>query len=132
MCGQPKSRSSAGCGNLWISVGVGAVGNAEWTGISLAGILRHVGMDLDCARYVRFFAADDVAVEGETARYGVSIPIGKAVDPDVLIAWEMNGEPLAPEHGAPLRIIVPGYAGVRSAKWLIEIEVSEHPAEEPI
>ncbi|WP_454886353.1 sulfite oxidase [Sphingomonas oryzagri] len=116
-------------GDPW---GVGAIGNADWTGISLADVLRHVGMDLDRARFVRFFAADEVAVEGETTRYGVSIPIGKAVDPDVLVAWAMNGEPLAPEHGAPLRAVVPGYAGVRSAKWLVGIEVSDQPAEEPI
>jgi sulfite oxidase len=64
--------------------------------------------------------------------FGVSIAMSKAREPDVLLAWAMNGEPLTPEHGAPLRMVVPGYAGVRSAKWLTRIEVRETPSEAPI
>jgi sulfite oxidase len=73
-----------------------------------------------------------VDVDGETAPFGASISIAKALEPDVLIVWAMNGEALAPEHGAPLRLVVPGYAGVRSAKWLTRIEVRDRPSDAPI
>ena len=62
----------------------------------------------------------------------MSIPIERALAGDVLIAWALNGEFLAPEHGAPMRIIVPDYAGVRSAKWIERIEVRDSPSEAPI
>ncbi len=116
-------------GDPW---GIGAIGNAEWTGVSLIDVLRDAGIDERAGRFVRFTGADEVAVDGETAQYGVSIPISKAVDRDVLIAWALNGEPLAPEHGAPMRIVVPGYAGVRSTKWLASIEIANSPSEAPI
>ncbi len=111
---------------------VGAVGNAEWTGVRLADVLAAVGAASDPALHVGFTGADDVDVDGEVARYGVSIGMDKARDPDVILAWAMNGEPLTPEHGAPLRLIVPGYAGVRSAKWLTRIDVRDTPSEAPI
>jgi sulfite oxidase len=116
-------------GDPW---GVGAIGNAEWTGVSLIDVLRAAGLDEARCRFVRFESADDVEVEGEVARFGISIPIAKAADPDVLIAWAMNGEPLAPEHGAPLRLVTPGYAGVRSAKWLTRIEAADAPSDAPM
>ncbi len=115
-------------GDPW---GIGAIGNAEWIGVSLVDVLRAAGID-QAGSFVRFTAADEVKVQGECASYGVSIPMEKAHDPDVLIAWAMNGEPLSPHHGAPLRLIVPGYAGVRSIKWLTHIEVAEAPSDAPI
>lgn len=116
-------------GDPW---GPGAIGNAEWTGVRLADVLEAARIDRGAARHIRFLAADMVEVEGETDRFGVSIPLAKALHPDTLIVWAMNGEPLLPEHGAPLRIVVPGYAGVRSPKWLTQIEVSAEPATQPI
>ncbi|WP_223797043.1 molybdopterin-dependent oxidoreductase [Sphingomonas nostoxanthinifaciens] len=110
---------------------VGAIGNAEWTGVALRDVLAAAGIQ-DGALYVGTIGADDVDVDGETAPFGASIPIAKALEPDVLIAWAMNGKPLAPEHGAPLRLVVPGYAGVRSAKWLTRIEVRDCPSDAPI
>jgi len=110
---------------------VGAIGNAEWTGVALADVLAAAGVRKG-ALFVGTTGADEVDVDGETAPFGASIPIVKALEPDVLIAWAMNGEPLTPEHGAPLRLVVPGYAGVRSAKWLTRIEVRDRPSDAPI
>ena len=111
---------------------VGAIGNAEWTGVRLSDVLDAVGAPNASDLFVAFTGADEVDVEGEEALFGVSIAMDKARQPDVLIAWAMNGEPLTPEHGAPLRMVVPGYAGVRSAKWLTRIEVRETPSDAPI
>ena len=110
---------------------VGAIGNAEWTGVALRDVLAAAGPQ-ESASFVGTTGADDVDVDGEIAPFGASISIAKALEPDVLLAWAMNGEPLAPEHGAPLRLVVPGYAGVRSAKWLTRIEVRDHPSDAPI
>ena len=110
---------------------VGVIGNAEWTGVALCDVLAASGIR-DGALFVGATGADDVDVDGETAPFGASISITKALDPDVLIAWAMNGEPLTPEHGAPLRLVVPGYAGVRNAKWLTRIEVRDRPSDAPI
>lgn len=115
-------------GDPW---GVGAIGNAIWTGVSLIEVLRAAGID-EAGSFVHFVAADEVPVEEERAHYGISIAMVKARDPDVVIAWAMNGELLAPDHGAPLRLVVPGYAGVRSIKWLTHIEVADAPSEAPI
>ena len=60
-------------------------------------------------------------------RFGGSIPLDKACRPEVLLAWAMNGEPLPPVHGAPLRVVVPGYIGARSVKWLERIEIRSTP-----
>ncbi len=110
----------------------GAVGNAEWTGASLADVLRAAGADEDAALHVAFDCADECSVEGKTFRYGASIPITKALSPEVLLAYAMNGEALKAEHGAPLRVVVPGYAGVRSPKWLHTVTVQDTPSANPI
>ncbi len=97
----------------------GAIGNAAWTGVALADVLRAAGADTDPALHVAFDACDEVEMPDEGRfTYGVSIPMAKAMSPEVLLAYAMNGEPLAPEHGFPLRLVVPGFAGVRSPKWL--------------
>ncbi len=103
-------------GDKW---GGGAIGQAEWTGVGLADVLRAAGVDEGEPLHVAFEAADD--------GFAVSIPLAKALAPEVLLAWEMNGAPLRPEHGAPLRALVPGYAGIRSAKWLRAVEVRDAP-----
>jgi sulfite oxidase len=71
-------------------------------------------------------------MEGKRFCFGVSIPMTKALHPDVLLAWGMNGRDLRPEHGFPLRLLVPGYAGVRSPKWLTEVTVQDHPSGNPM
>ena len=113
-------------GDPWAA---GAIGNAEWTGVSLAAVLRAAGAEEGAEMHVAFSALDDCEVEGEKFRYAVSIPMTKAMSPEVLLAYEMNGEALAPEHGFPLRAVVPGFAGVRSPKWLAGITVQNRPSD---
>jgi sulfite oxidase len=113
-------------GDPWAS---GAIGNAEWTGASLAEVLRSAGAGDQPDSHVAFEALDDCDVEGHQFRYGVSIPIAKAMSPEVLLVYEMNGQPLAPEHGAPVRVIVPGFAGVRSPKWVAAVIVQDAPSD---
>lgn len=106
----------------------GAVGNAEWTGVRLADILTRAGVasgDL----HVIFTAADAVTVRGVETGFGASIPLAKAMSSEVLVAFAMNGEALTPEHGFPLRVVVPGYIGARSVKWLTGIEVALEPSD---
>ncbi len=110
----------------------GAIGHAEWTGVALADVLRAAGADERPGRHVAFAARDTMAVEAGQARYEVSVALDKAMQPDVLLAWAMNGEALAAEHGFPLRVVVPGYAGVRSAKWLETVTVRDSPADSPM
>ncbi len=107
----------------------GAIGNAAWTGVALADVLRAAGADTDPALQVAFEACDEVK---GGLRFGVSIPMAKAMAPEVLLAFAMNGEPLAPEHGFPLRVVVPGFAGIRSPKWLIRITVQDNPSDNPM
>lgn len=111
---------------------VGAIGNAEWAGAALSDVLSRAQVDISRAKYVAFTCADEVDVDGAIGAYGVSITFERAMAGDVLIAWELNGEPLTPEHGAPMRIIVPNHAGVRSAKWIRKIEVRDSPSHAPI
>ena len=108
---------------------VGAIGNAAWTGVRLADILRAAGADEDPSRHVAFAAHDVIDLKGEHFRFGVSIPVAKALAPEVLVAWAMNGEALAPEHGYPLRLVVPGFAGIRSPKWLETVTVQDSPSD---
>jgi sulfite oxidase len=110
----------------------GAIGNATWTGVSLAALLRACGAKQHPGLHVAVACADTCELEGKRFNYGVSIPIGKAMTKDVLLAWAMNGETLTPEHGYPLRVVVPGYAGVRSPKWLTGIAVQDAPSDSPI
>lgn len=104
--------------------GAGAVGNARWTGVPLREVLSMAGMG-DDTRHVAFSGLDDA---GGTS-FGGSIPVEKAMSREVILAYEMNGGPLSPEHGFPLRVVVPGYIGARSIKWLSEIELRATPSD---
>lgn len=108
----------------------GAIGNAEWTGVALADVLRAAGAKIADDHHVAFTCCDRIEMEGEGRFfYGVSIPMEKAMAPEVLLAFAMNGRPLAPEHGFPVRVVVPGFAGVRSPKWLARITVQNRPSD---
>lgn len=106
--------------------GSGATGTAVWTGVALADVLALAG-PLPGASDVGFEGADLSPEAKPSQRFGGSIPLDKASRPEVLLAWAMNGEALAAVHGAPLRVVVPGYIGARSVKWLERIELRFEP-----
>jgi DMSO/TMAO reductase YedYZ molybdopterin-dependent catalytic subunit len=103
-----------------------AVGTAEWTGTPLRPILEETGVLEDGAEVV--FTGLDRGIQGEVEHdYARSLPLADALDDDVLLAYEVNGQPLPPQHGFPLRLIVPGWYGMTHVKWLRSIEVTAEP-----
>ncbi len=108
--------------------GPGATGNARWRGVALADVLRAAGLR-DGAQHVAFEGADTSPQAKPPQAFGGSIPLHKALGGEVLLAWEMNREPLPKMHGAPLRLVVPGYIGARSVKWLRRITATAEPSE---
>jgi DMSO/TMAO reductase YedYZ molybdopterin-dependent catalytic subunit len=107
----------------------GAVATAQFTGTPLRGVLERAGLTPDAVE-VLFVAADAGTVEtGAQARFERSLPVAEALNEDVLLVWAMNGQPLAPEHGAPLRLVVPSWYGMAWVKWLSEIQVLARPFE---
>jgi sulfite oxidase len=98
-----------------------------WTGVSLADFLRSVGVS-EQARHVQFTGLDQVEREGRRFGFGGSIDLAKALSVEVLLAWQLNGAPLPPAHGFPLRTVVPGWIGARSVKWLGKITLSAEPS----
>lgn len=101
---------------------VEAIGTAEWTGTPLGPILREAGL-LEAAEDVVFTGIDSGTQGGVLQHYERSLPIGVALGDEVLLAYEINGQPLPPQHGWPLRLVVPGWYGMASVKWLRSITV---------
>jgi|GEM_PF-60214 len=108
--------------------GAEAASTARWSGFRLADLVALAGPRA-AARHVRFTGLDEVERHGERFGFGGSIPLAKALAPEVLLADRMNGEPLPPTHGAPLRVVVPGWIGARSVKWLSHVELAEESSE---
>ena len=115
-------------GTAWT---LGAVGAARWRGVRLAEVLRRAGLARDAVDLLPR-GLDDPYVSGGTdyGRVRRPLPVAKALD-DVILAYEMNGEPLPYDHGHPVRLIVPNWVGIASIKWLGDIEVSTRPLTSP-
>jgi DMSO/TMAO reductase YedYZ molybdopterin-dependent catalytic subunit len=105
-------------GNQW---GYGAVACSEWTGVRLVDVLKEAGIK-DNVVYTAHVGAD-THLSGKAGKLAISrgVPIKKAMDPNILIAFEQNGKPIHPMNGAPLRLVVPGWPGSCSQKWLTRI-----------
>lgn len=104
----------------------GAVGNAKWTGIRLRDLLQRAG-PMDPARHLHLQGADR-PVAATTPLFLRSIPIDKAMHPDTILAYRMNDAPLPLLHGAPLRLITPGWMGESCMKWLTDLTLAEEEA----
>lgn len=118
-CGGNSGREHVGNPGETAQKSHGLVSCSEWTGVTLATLLRIAGVRAN-ARWV-------VAEGADASRHSRSIPLDKAMD-DVLIAYGQNGEALRPEQGYPLRLLVPGWEGNVSVKWLHRLQVSAGPA----
>ncbi len=105
-----------------IAWSTGAIGTAEWTGVRLSDVLGFAGME-PTATTVRCFGLDTPKANGKPFGFCTQLSTAKALSPEVLLAYAMNDKPLPPEHGYPLRLIVPGYVGMHSVKWLSELFV---------
>ncbi len=105
-----------------------AISNAEWSGVPLREVLAAAGPKSG-ARHAAFLGLDEAERHGHRFQFGGSIPLGKALHPEVLLADTMNGQPLPAVHGAPLRVVVPGYIGARSVKWISRITLQEAPSD---
>ena len=111
-------------GNQW---GNGAISNAEWTGVRLRDVLAAAGLK-PSAIFTAHFGADP-HLSGATDRASINrgMPIAKAMDEDTLLCFRMNGEAIPHIHGAPLRLITPGWPGSLSQKWLNRIWLRDKP-----
>jgi DMSO/TMAO reductase YedYZ molybdopterin-dependent catalytic subunit len=107
----------------WLSE---AIGTAAWGGTPLAPLLAEAA-PLGGAREVVFTGLDRGLEGGEEQVFARSLPLEEALREDVLLAYEMNGAPLVPQHGFPLRLVVPGWYGMTSVKWLTRIMVVDQP-----
>ncbi|XP_066527820.1 sulfite oxidase, mitochondrial isoform X2 [Hoplias malabaricus] len=107
--------------------GVGAIGNATWSGARLRDVLSFYGFGPEVAAKARHVQFEGLDQDTTGTPYAASIPLSKAVseEGDVLLAYEMNGEDLPADHGYPVRVVVPGIVGARNVKWLGKIVVSE-------
>jgi DMSO/TMAO reductase YedYZ molybdopterin-dependent catalytic subunit len=110
---------------------LGAIGLARWRGVPLSAVLERAGVRTDAVDVMPEGLDNRVSADGaDQGHVRRPLPIAKALD-DALLAFEMNGEELPPDHGFPARIVVPGWIGVASIKWVGSIEVSSAPLSSP-
>jgi DMSO/TMAO reductase YedYZ molybdopterin-dependent catalytic subunit len=115
-------------GNSGLPFFTGGIGNATWGGTSLSFLLEEAGVQENGVEVVFWGADAGEQVWREmtiTERFARSMSLDDAMNPDTLLAYEMNGEPLPPLHGFPARLIAPGWYGVANVKWLTRIEVRD-------
>ena len=111
--------------------GLGAVGNAEWTGVPLQLLLERAGVKADALDVV--FEGSDEGIPDDPPQpkspinYARSVSVEEAKQSEILLAYKMNGQALSQSHGFPLRVIVPGWYGMASVKWLKRIVVTNFP-----
>jgi sulfane dehydrogenase subunit SoxC len=103
-----------------------AASTAEWTGTPLRAVLEEAGLEPGTVDLV-FTGADHGIEKGHEHDYARSLSVADATRPEVLLAYAMNGRPLEPQHGAPLRLLVPGWYGMTSVKWLSRIDAITTP-----
>ncbi len=106
----------------------GALGTASWTGVPLNLVLARAGVK-DSAVEILFRGADSGLHEGRMTGFERSLSVEEAMDENVILAFRMNGRPLPMRHGYPIRLLVPGWYGVASVKWLEEISLVSEPFE---
>lgn len=116
---------------------LGAIGNAVWSGARLRDVLAYVGypIDTNMADLIKTPSSTELSKKGHATHvqflglenYGASVPMHKVLDPlgDVILAYEMNGEPIPRDHGYPLRVVIPGHVAARSVKWVHKITMAD-------
>lgn len=111
-------------GNQWTNGGVGC---ADWTGVPLKDVLQAAGLQ-SSAKFTGSRGAD-IPLSGDPTKSSISRgnPLAKSLDPHTMIVWAMNGQPLPTIHGGPVRLLVPGWPGSLSTKWLTRVQVRETP-----
>ena len=107
--------------------GIAAISTAEWSGATLNDVLRYSGIDIDKLEGYNHIQFEGLDKGPDGTTYGASIPIEIARDlkDNIVIAYEMNGKDIPPDHGYPVRVIIPGVVGARQVKWLHKIVVSK-------
>lgn len=110
----------------------GAIGTAKYVGVSLKKVIKYCGGLMDEAKHLELAGADTYFKMKEVMNYVISVPYSKVKAHEVMLVWEMNGEPLPKIHGAPLRAVVMGYIGARSVKWLYRITAISEPSRAPV
>lgn len=110
----------------------GAIGTAKYRGISLKKVIKDCGGLIEGGKHLELYGAETYFKDEHAMNYLVSVPWSKVKANEVILAWEMNGEPLPRIHGFPLRVVVLGYIGARSVKWLYRIKAIENPSIAPV
>lgn len=124
--GNSRSSVQPSCeGMLWNH---GGVGRSNWSGVSVQTLLAQMG-HISESTHVLFLGCDsgNEGHDSPVSNYGMSIPLSKAMDVDTILAYEMNGEVLPQAHGYPMRLIVPGWYGMASVKWVTDIRIVDKP-----